>query len=40
MAEVELHRMMAEASNRRARGDAVTFEQACDEYLRYVEHVR
>ena len=40
MAEVELHRMMAEASNRRARGDSVTFEQACDEYLRYVEHVR
>ena len=32
--------MMAEASNRRARGDSVTFEQACDEYLRYVEHVR
>jgi integrase len=40
MAEVELHRMMAEASDPDARQDSVTFEQASDEYLRYVEHVR
>ena len=40
LAEVELHRMMAEATGASARDKSVRFADACAEYLRYVEHVR
>src|SRR5829696_6394962 len=37
MAEVELRRMMAEAGSASTRVDTVTFQEACDEWLRYLE---
>ena len=37
MAEVELHRMMEAANRPRVSDLGVTFQRACDEWLRYLE---